>query len=225
MKNQRRIAIITGVALLLMAFVAIFSIGYAYTQFDNPEQSEFLKDNILQNRGLYQSMLIGILIIIILDFIVSYTLYKYFEKDHQRMSMVSGIIRAIYTLIFVIATYYLTKNLNTNELTNQIASSNYQQFQTIWNSGLVVFGFHIILIGWLMKLHRKIPKILWYITLVAGISYVVTSFLKVLNPDSEMVKTLIMILALPMTIGELGLAIWLWIKGGKETKIKNENSH
>ena len=75
-----------------------------------------------------------------------------------------------------------------------------------------------------MKLHRKIPKILWYITLVAGISYVVTSFLKVLNPDSEMVKTLIMILALPMTIGELGLAIWLWIKGGKETKIKNENS-
>ena len=220
LKNQRRIAIITGVALLLMAIVAIFSIGYAYTQFDNPEQSELLKDNILQNRGLYQSMLIGILIIIILDFIVSYTLYKYFEKDHQRMSMASGIIRAIYTLIFVIATYYLTKNLNTNELTNQIASSNYQQFQTIWNSGLVIFGFHIILIGWLMKLHRKIPKILWYITLVAGTSYVVTSFLKVLNPDSETVKTLILILALPMTIGELGLAIWLWIKGGKETKIK-----
>lgn len=224
MKNQRRIAIITGISLTLMALIAIFSIGYAYTQFDNPEQSEFLKDNILQNRGLYQSMLFGILVIIILDFIVSYTLYKYFEEDHQKMSMVSGIIRAIYTLIFVIATYYLTKNLNTNELTNQIASSNYQQFQTIWNSGLVVFGFHIILIGWLMNLHRKIPKILWYITLVAGISYVITSSLKVVIPDSEMVKTLIMVLALPMTIGELGLAIWLWFKGGKETRIKNETS-
>lgn len=216
MKNQRRIAIITGISLLLMTIVAIFSIGYAYTQFDNQEQSEFLKENIIQNRGLYQSMLIGILIIIILDFIVSYTLYKFFEKDHQKMSMVSGIIRAIYTLIFVIATYYLTKNLNTNELTNQIARSNYQQFQIIWNSGLVVFGFHIILIGWLMKLHRKIPKILWYITLLAGISYVVTSFLKVFSPDSELVKNLIMILALPMTIGELGLAIWLLIKGGKK---------
>ena len=224
MKNQRRIAIITGISLILMALVAIFSIGYAYTQFDNPEQSELLKNNILQNIGLYQSMLIGILIIIILDFIVSYTLYKYFEKDHQKLSLLSGIIRAIYTLIFVVATYFLTKNLNTGELTNQIASSNYQKFQTIWNSGLVVFGFHIILIGWLMKLHRKIPKILWYITLVAGISYVITSFLKVVSPDSEMVETLIMVLALPMTIGELGLAIWLWIKGGKETRIKNETS-
>ena len=221
MKNQRRIAIITGISLVLMAIFGIFSLGYAYTQFDNPEQSEFLKDIILANMGLYQSMLIGILIIIILDFIVSYTLYKYFENDNKKMSLLSGIIRVIYTLIFVIATYYLTKNLNTNELTNQKVISNYQQFQTIWNSGLVIFGFHIILIGWLMKLHNKIPKILWSITLLAGVSYMVTSFLKVVSPDSEFVETLIMVLALPMTIGELGLAIWLWIKGGKGTTPKN----
>jgi len=221
MKNQRRIAIITGISLVLMAIFGIFSLGYAYTQFDNPEQSEFLKDIILANMGLYQSMLIGILIIIILDFIVSYTLYKYFENDNKKMSLLSGIIRVIYTLIFVIATYYLTKNLNTNELTNQKVISNYHKFQTIWNSGLVIFGFHIILIGWLMKLHYKIPKILWSITLLAGVSYMITSFLKVVSPDSEFVETLIMILALPMTIGELGLAIWLWIKGGKGTTPKN----
>lgn len=224
MMNQRRIAIITGISLLLMAIVAGFSIGYAYTKFDNPEQFEFLKDTIVQNRGLYQSMLIGILIIIILDFTVSYTLYKYFEDDHKKMSIVSGIIRAIYTVIFGIATYYLTKNLNTNELTNQIANSNFQQFQTIWNSGLVVFGFHILLVGFLMKLHMKIPKILWYITLIAGISYVVVSLLKLGSPNSQMVKTLVIILALPMTIGELGLAIWLLIKGGKETRKRNETS-
>ena len=72
-----------------------------------------------------------------------------------------------------------------------------------------------------MKLHNKIPKILWSITLLAGVSYMITSFLKVVSPDSEFVETLIMILALPMTIGELGLAIWLWIKGGKGTTPKN----
>jgi len=67
-----------------------------------------------------------------------------------------------------------------------------------------------------MKLHKKIPKILWYITLIAGVSYVVLSLLKLGSPDSEIVKNLQMILALPITIGELGLAIWLLIKGGKE---------
>lgn len=219
--NKRKTAVITGNSLLLMAIVAGFSFGYAYPIFDDPEQGEFLKDNILQNRGLYQGMLAGILAIILLDFIVSFTLYKYFEDDHKRMSMISGVIRAVYTLIFGIATYYLTQNHNTNELTNQVASSNFEQFQTLWNSGLVVFGFHIVLIGVLMKLHKRIPNILWYITLIAGISYVVVSLLTLKSPDSDMVKTLVMILALPMTLGEVGLAIWLLGKGGRAAAVNN----
>ena len=222
--HQRRFALITGTSLLLMAVVAGFSIGYAYETFDTPEQAEFLSANILQNSGLYQSMLIGILVIIILDFIVAYTLYKYFESDHKKMSLVSGIIRAIYTVMFGVATYYLAQNLYTQDLTNQLASLNFQRFQTIWNSGLVVFGFHIVLVGILMRLHGKIPTTLWIITLVAGVSYVGTSLLKVLSPDAEMVESLVMILAVPMTIGELGLAIWLLIRGGKETRRQAETS-
>ena len=111
MNNQRLMAIITGASLILMAIVAIFSIGYAYTQFDTPNQTQFLKNNILENKGLYQSMLLGILIVIILDFIVSYTSYKYFEEDHGKIAKISGIIRAIYSVVFGIATYFLFKNL------------------------------------------------------------------------------------------------------------------
>lgn len=224
MMNQRRLAITTGISLVIMAIVAGFSVGYAHAEFYNPEQLEFLKDSILQNMGLYQSMLIGILIILILDLLVSYTLYKFFEDDNKRTSFISGVIRVVYTVIFGIATYYLTKNLNTNELTNQIANSNFQQFQAIWNGGLVVFGFHILLVSFLMKLHLRIPKILWYLTMIAGVSYVVLHLLKLGSPNSEMVKNLEIILALPMAIGELGLATWLLIKGGKETRVKNETS-
>jgi hypothetical protein len=222
--NKRRLAIITGMSLVVMAFVAGFSVGYAYAEFYEPEHIELLKNNIIQNKGLYQIMLIGILIILILDLLVSYTLYRYFEAENKKMSFVSGIIRAVYTVIFGIATYCLTKNLNTIELTNQIANSNFQQFEVIWNSGLVIFGIHLFLIGILMKLHNKIPKILWYLTLLSGISYVIVHLLKLGSPNSEGVKTLEMILAVPMAIGELGLAIWLLIKGGKESRMTNETS-
>lgn len=214
--NQRRMAIITGVSLILMAIIAIFSFGYAYTKFDNPLQIELMKENVILNDGLYLSMLIGILIIIILDFIVSYSLYKFFEDDRKNIARLSGIIRAIYTVIFGIATYYLVNNLNASELTNQMVNLNFQYFQTIWNSGLVVFGIHILLIGFLMLLHTKIPKLLCYITLTAGLSYIIVSLVKLQNPNSEMVNLLVMLLALPMTVGELSLAIWLWIKGGKK---------
>ena len=209
--NKRKSALITSISLIIMTIVAIFSIGFAYGEFSVSEKL----DVIIRKNNLYIAMISGIFIIIILDFIVAYTLYKFFEVDNKKIAITSGIIRAIYTVIFGFATYYLAINLNTNELTNEIADSNFNLFQTIWNSGLVVFGFHIILIGYLMKLHMKIPKILWYITLIAGISYVVLSSLKLGSPNSELVKNLELVLALPMTIGELGLAIWLLIKGGK----------
>lgn len=202
--------------MLLMAIVGGYSVGYAYGELYKPEQIEALKDHILQNQGLYQGMIYGILIVLILDLIVSYTLYKYFEKDHKKMSLISGLIRVGYTVVFGIATYHLAQNLNTDVLTNETANANFLRFETIWNSGLVVFGIHIVLIGVLMKLHKRIPKILWYITLLAGVSYVVVHLLKLGSSNSEMVSNIEMILALPMALGELGLAVWLLIKGGKK---------
>lgn len=209
--NKRKSALITASSLIIMTIVAVFSIGFAYGEFSVSEKL----DVIIRKNDLYIAMIGGIFIIIILDFIVAYTLYKFFEEDHKKIAVISGIIRAIYTVIFGIATYYLALNLYSNELTIEIADSNFNLFQTIWNSGLIVFGFHIILIGYLMKLHMKIPKILWNITLIAGVSYVILSTLKLGSLNSELVKTIELILALPMTIGELGLAIWLLIKGGK----------
>jgi len=217
--NKRRIALITGWSLILMAIVAGFSVGYAFAEFNLPDQIDFLKENILSNKGLYRNMLIGILIILILDLLVSYTLYEYFKDDNGKISLISGGLRIIYTLIFGIATFYLTKNLNINNLTNQTINTNFQLFQSIWNGGLIIFGFHILLVGFLMKLHEKVPRILWYLTLIAGVSYVIVHLLKLTSPNSEFVSILSMILALPMAIGELGLAIWLIVKGGKEKKI------
>ena len=100
--------------MVLMAVVAGFSIGFAYPQFD------FLKESILSNIELCRNILIGILLILILDGLVSYTLYKYFENDNKKTSFSSGIIRFIYTVIFAIATSFLAKKMNSNELTNEL---------------------------------------------------------------------------------------------------------
>lgn len=70
-------------------------------------------------------------------------------------------------------------------------------------------------LGYLMKLHGGIHKILWLLALIAGISYSLVSTLKLLEFEPEFTENLEMILALPMTVGELGLAIWMVAKGGK----------
>lgn len=66
---------ISGWALLLMALIAGYSLGYAYPILYNSENASSSKSIMLQNIELYHGMLIGILLILILDLIVSFSLY------------------------------------------------------------------------------------------------------------------------------------------------------
>lgn len=221
MNRQRINAIMTGYSLILMAVVAGFSIGYAFPKFFDVNQLEITLSNLSGNLQLYLSMLIGIVLVIILDILVSWTIYQFFKNDNKKVAIMSFILRIIYAAIFGVATYFLVVNLgqgNNNELLN----SNFNSFETVWTLGLIVFGLHLLAVGILMKVHRNIPKVLWILTLIAGISYVVVHILKSMLPQlSEFTETLNNVLALPMALGELGLAIWLIIKGGKPKSIKN----
>jgi len=217
--NKRTVAKITGWSLIAMALLAGFSVGFAYSKIYDPEQISAFKDNLLNNSQLHIFMLLGILIIVMLDLVVSISLFHFFKNDNKNISFVSTAFRIIYTMIFGIATYYLVQNFNPTELSNKVINDNFQHFQSIWSAGLILFGVHLFLVGLLMKLHHKIPKILWMLALFAGVSYVVVHTLKLPTLDLEIAVKLEMILALPMAIGELALAIWLLVKGGKENKL------
>tara|TARA_B100000809_G_C14995338_1_gene479505 strand:+ start:543 stop:941 length:399 start_codon:yes stop_codon:yes gene_type:complete len=132
--------------------------------------------------------------------------------------LLSGILRVVYTVIFGIATIYLYKNIYTGELSNELINNNFHQFQSVWSVGLILFGIHLVLVGILMKIHKRIPIALWVLTLIAGISYVIVHSLKLTPLTSGIVNNLEMVLALPMVLGELGLAVWLIIKGGKDNQ-------
>lgn len=218
MNRQRTIAKITGYSLVLMALIAGFSLGFAYTKFHDASQPRFAQKILTENLELYKFMLLGILFIIVLDILVSWTLFQYFKNDNKKYALLTFILRIIYTIIFCVATYLLTKNIE--QTNNEIVLDNYDLFQFIWSIGLIIFGFHLLIVGLLMKLHKSVPKFLWYLTIIAGASYILVHLLKTTLPQfTEFTATLNNILALPMALGELGLAIWLIVKGGKiETK-------
>jgi hypothetical protein len=216
MNRQRTIARLTGYSLVLMALTAGFSFGFVFPKLFNVNQLDFAQKNLTENLELYKFMLLGILLVIILDILVSWTLFQYFKNDNKKFALLSFIFRIIYTLIFGIATYYLLKNIGQPISNNTIVLENYKSFENIWSIGLIIFGIHLLIVGLLMKLHKLIPRILWYLTIIAGASYILVHILKTTFPQlTELTDTLNNILALPMALGELGLAVWLIVKGGK----------
>ncbi|MBK8416639.1 MAG: DUF4386 domain-containing protein [Bacteroidetes bacterium] len=85
--------------------------------------------------------------------------------------------------------------------------------------GLVFFGFYCILIGYVIFKTNAIPKMIGAVYAIAGVCYLINSFTMLLSKGFE--NPLFIYLAIPIFIGELGLCLWLLIKGIDTSKLEN----
>lgn len=79
--------------------------------------------------------------------------------------------------------------------------------------GLVFFGFTLLGVGYLIRHSGYLPSVLGLLVQVAGVSYVVNSFLLLVAPDAANIAFLV-----PSFVGELSLALWLLVKGVDASK-------
>ncbi len=215
--NLNRFALIAGVSLLLMAIAAGFSFGYAHSQIVVLGDANTTLQNLLMSKGLFQAEILGWCLILVLDVIVAWALYQFFKRVNKSVSALTAWIRIIYSIILGMAIAQLMNICSllteTNQVTAQIVMEHFQSFENIWTLGLIVFGFHLIGLGYL-ALKSKLR--FWGILLIiAGFSYSLVCILKQFQSLESLAANLEMILRIPMTVGELGFAVWLLVGGRK----------
>ncbi|HPF03852.1 MAG TPA: DUF4386 domain-containing protein, partial [Bacteroidales bacterium] len=100
--KESKQGIIAGISLLIMAIAAGFSFGYAHSNLvtDSPE---ITFANLVADRSLFFLELSGWSIIFITDLIVAIALYLFFRSISRKISMITALIRIVYTLILGIA--------------------------------------------------------------------------------------------------------------------------
>lgn len=79
--------------------------------------------------------------------------------------------------------------------------------------GLVFFGFTLLGSGYLIRHSGYLPWILGLLVQIAGVSYVVNSFLLLIATDLANIALLV-----PAFVAELSLALWLLLKGVDASK-------
>ncbi len=77
--------------------------------------------------------------------------------------------------------------------------------------GLIFFGMTCIALGYLIVRSGYLPKVLGMAMQLAGVCYIVNSFVLVLAP--ELAPRLFPAILLPPFVAELSLALWLLVKG------------
>jgi hypothetical protein len=89
-------------------------------------------------------------------------------------------------------------------------------FLNLHDSGIyiwqVIFGFHLLVIGYLVFTSGYLPRILGILLMVACFGYLVDSF-GILFPISGALSIVSSVLLAAGVIGELSFTLWLLIKG------------
>ena len=211
-----------------MAIVAGFSFGYAHNSLVT-DSSEISLQNLIAGKLLFFAELAGWGIIFILDVIVAITLYFFFRSTSKPISLITSVIRIVYTLILGIAIIQLFKiipilSIN-NPLSNElIVSESYSHlllFEKLWSIGLIVFGLHLIGLGYLSVKSKAVHWILGYLLYLGGISYTFIHTAQQLSLfNSEVISSIEKILVLPMTLAEMLLAFWLIYCGFRKSSVK-----
>ena len=216
----RKSALVAGFGLLLMAIFAPIANFGVFETLIVPGDATATADNIMASPGLFRTGIFVFLIVAILDVVVAWALYILLKPVNKSLSLLAAWLRVVYAAIFVSAlsqplivlqllngSEYL-KAFETNQLHVQVLLS-LNAFIDEWNMGLVIFGLHLLVLGYLAFKSGYIPKILGILVIIAGLGYLIDNLGKLLSPNYNVT------IAMFTFIGEVLLIFWLLWKGIK----------
>ena len=220
-RSIRRASVIAGASLLLMAALAGFGYMVAVEGLVTYDDAAQNATNIVESSGLFRSGIVSLFVVITLDVVVAWGLYRVFAPVNRALSAVGAWMRIVYGGIFAVAVVQLVEVLSLltsggaaaegPDVRYAEALAGVNRFADIYDAGLILFGIHLLVIGWLAFNARYIPKWLGFLLVVSGVGYVVDGVGALLSAGSWTdISTFTF-------IGEFLLAVWLVVRGRRIT--------
>jgi hypothetical protein len=213
----RNASITAGIALLLMSVVAIFGKVVAVDGLVTEGDATRTVSDITASPGLFRLGIASLVLVIALDVVVAWALYRVFSPVSRSLSMLAAALRLVYSGVFMVAIGQLLGVIRLLDNDGNLAVFGADQvdaqamlgitaFNDIWYLGQFLFGLHLLLIGYLAYRSDYIPRLLGVLLVIAGLGYATDSMGAVLSLGSW---TNISSFTF---IGEFLLALWLLIR-------------
>ncbi|WP_028399923.1 DUF4386 domain-containing protein [Ectobacillus panaciterrae] len=227
---QRKSALVAGTSLIIMALAAFFSYGFAHGSLVVQGDASATFNNIKSSNMLFKAEIFGWVIILITDIVVAWAFYIFLKPINKSLSLLGAWFRLTYATILGIAILNLIFVLLLSKSTDYLSLFKTDQlqahmmlfleaFESIWSIGLIIFGGHLMIVGYLVFKSDRIPKVISVLLLLASIGYIVINlFNTILSQYNAVISILKIVFNVPMIVGELGFGIWLLFRGGKVPK-------
>ena len=178
--------------------------------------------NILANETLFRLAFSGELLHLACDVAVAVLLYVLLRPVNRNIALLAAFMRLASDIILAVASLSHLAALRLLENAGYLASFQPEQLQSLallalklhgsgYAISLVFFGFACLALGHLVFRAGYLPRALGVLLGIAGLCYLVDSFALFLAPALS--AMLFPAIFLPAFVAELGLGLWLIVKG------------
>jgi hypothetical protein len=226
-ESPRKAARIAGILYLVIFIVYPLAAYIGKNSIIVPGDPAATASNILTSESLFRIGIAGEVVIILVEVILAAMLYELLKRVNPAVSLAAafsrlaeGLIMAvnllpsILALILVSGSGYVTAiDFETRNALLMLFMDSFSVMIFVWG---FFFGFHLVLLGYLVYQSGFFPQIIGILLMLAGVGYLIQSFGMFVWPDlAGLYETIVMITAIP---GELVFALYLLIKGLKVEK-------
>lgn len=215
---------IAGLLYLIIAVFGAFSIGYVpsviYAAGDVAQTAE----NLLANQGLFNMGVLADVVVLQVEIILTVMLYWLLKPVSPTLSMIATLSRfgmivvmGLNILIHIMPALLLSgSDVLAVFDTAQLQASAFILFEAhalgifIWQ---LFFSLHLLVVGYLVAKSGYFPKVLGWMMGVGSFGYLVQALAGITQTENGLVSTGVVVLLVLVTLGELGFAFWLLIKG------------
>jgi hypothetical protein len=179
-------------------------------------------DSLMASEPMFRLGMVAETVIVLVEIVVSAFLYVLFIPVSKPLSLAAAFARfaqavlqavnlftAVPALLLLGGLSYLTvfEPDQLNALVLLFLDTNAFVIM-VWG---VLFGFHLLLLGYLVYRSHFLPRVLGILLIIGGIGYLAQSYGHILVPQyDQTLSTVVIVLSIP---GELAFTVWLLWKG------------
>jgi hypothetical protein len=209
-QSVRQAGFVAGIGYLLLSILAGFGNYGVVQRLVTTGNAAKTANTIMDSKGLFLIGIGSLAAVVVLDVIVALALLKFFNPVGKRFSLLAAGLRIVYAAVFAVAIAHLAGVLTVLGNANQ-AQQGIDAFNTIWNTGLALFGLHLLVIGYLAYKSGYVPRWLGIVVAIAGFGYLFDGVATALSLG------LTTKVASITFIGEVVFLVWLLVKGRRVT--------
>lgn len=218
--TAQRAARLSGVAYLVMFVLALVASATVMTRVVDLEDPQDAWAAVASGPGLVRAGALALLVVVVLDVVLAWGLHVILRRVDRDVSLAAAWFRLAYSAVLAVAVAQLLVVLRlvdgaagpASDATVLAAASALESFHATWMLGLALFGMHLVLVGVLLRRSRLTPAWMGPLLVVAGSAYVLDTVLRIALPDYDAVSaTMLVVVAVPSVVGEVGLGVWLLV--------------